>query len=186
MGLRVKTRDASSSTGGYLTTLRLFNTTIYISWSNQSNVSNVRPQVLPTTTNSNHSEMVWNHTNRFYSDAVLAPRLGRGAKVPRQQVRKLKTIENTTSELHRTSKIIQKVFLSRNLHEFEENWKMVNIFWPKSYKNLEIQVDLRSDNDIQKKTHCIGPKSQLRSQRVVRFWPDATKAYQSSSCQGVV
>ncbi len=69
-------------------------------------------------------------------------------KIHVSKVRKLKTIENTTSELHRTSKIIQKVFLSRNLHEFEENGKMVKIFLPKSYKNLEIQVDLRSDNDI--------------------------------------
>ena len=50
------------------------------------------------------------------SDAVLAPRLGRGAKDPRQQSTKVEKIENTTSELHRTSKIIQKVYLNRKLH----------------------------------------------------------------------
>ena len=60
-------------------------------------------------------------SNRFYSNAVLVSRLGRGAKDPRQQSTKVEKIENTTSELHRTSKFIQKVFLSRNLHEFEEN-----------------------------------------------------------------
>ena len=60
-------------------------------------------------------------SNRFYSNAVLVSRLGRGAKDPRQQSTKVEKIENTTSELHRTSKFIQKVVLSRNLHEFEEN-----------------------------------------------------------------
>ena len=66
--------------------------------------------VLPTTTKSNHAEMVWNHiiTNPA-SDLVLVSRLGRGSKDPRQQSTKVEKLENTTSELHRTSKIIQKV-----------------------------------------------------------------------------
>ena len=66
-------------------------------------------------------------SNRFYSNAVLVSRLGRGAKDPRQQSTKVEKLENTTSELHRT-KIIQKVYLSTKLHEFEENWEMTFFF----------------------------------------------------------
>ena len=55
------------------------------------------------------------------SDAVLAPKLERGARDPRQQSTKVEKLENTTSELHKTSKIIQKLHLSRKLHEFNEN-----------------------------------------------------------------
>ena len=113
---------------------------------NQYRVFYFHPQVLPTTMKSNHAEMVWNHiiTNPA-SDLLLVPRLGRGSKDPRQQSTKVEKLENTTSELHRTSKIIQKVYLSTKLHEFEENWKM-SIFL--SSKNVHFRVDLRSDNDI--------------------------------------
>ena len=101
---------------------------------NQYSVFYFHPQVLPTTMKSNHAEMVWNHiiTNPA-SDLLLVPRLGRGSKDPRQQSTKVEKLENTTSELHRTSKIIQKVYLSTKLHEFEENWKMTFFCLPKTY-----------------------------------------------------
>ena len=44
-----------------------------------------------------------------------------GAKDPRQQSTKVEKIENTTSELHRTYKIIQKLRLSKKVHELDEN-----------------------------------------------------------------
>ena len=55
------------------------------------------------------------------SDPGVGTQIGMGAKDPRQQSTKVEKHRNTTSELHRTSKIIQKVYLSRKLHEFEEN-----------------------------------------------------------------
>ena len=50
---------------------------------------------------------------------MLKPRLG--LKDPRQQSTKVEKLETVVSELSKTYKSIQKLWLSKKLHEFEEN-----------------------------------------------------------------
>ena len=49
-------------------------------------------------------------------------------KIHVSKVPKLKKIENIVSELSKTYKIIQKLRLSKKLHEIEENWKIAGFF----------------------------------------------------------